>query len=143
MAIFDKVAPASMTPLWKAPKIRSMAEYIVNMHVAGRRYFNFADSAAVMEPCTVREYLFGQAVGSDVLTAFAARDRLSSEHKHLPEEWNLWYRVQELQSADNRSRQAMCSIPVSACSLPAMTILHSPSKAAITAKAITTTTSAA
>jgi hypothetical protein len=96
MAILDTVAPASMTPLWKAPKIRSMAEYIVNMHVAGRRYFNFADSAAVMEPCTVREYLFGKAVGSDVLAAFAARDRLSSERKHLPEEWNLWYRVQEL-----------------------------------------------
>lgn len=96
MAILDKVAPASMAPLWKAPKIRSMAEYIVNMHVAGRRYFNFSDSAAIVEPCTVREYLFGKAVGSDVLAAFAARDRLSSEHKHLPEEWNLWYRVQEL-----------------------------------------------
>ncbi|KAB1113830.1 heparinase [Neorhizobium galegae] len=96
MAILDTVAPASMAPLWKAPKIRSMADYIVNMHVAGRRYFNFADSAAAIEPCTVREYLFGKAVGSDVLAAFAARDRLSSEHKHLPEEWNLWYRVQEL-----------------------------------------------
>ncbi|WP_105401589.1 heparinase II/III family protein [Neorhizobium sp. T7_12] len=96
MSILDTVAPASMTPLWKAPKIRSMAEYIVKMHVAGRRYFNFADSAAVIEPCTVREYLFGKAVGSDVLAAFAARDQLSSEHKHLPEEWNLWYRVQEL-----------------------------------------------
>ncbi|MCQ1851928.1 heparinase II/III domain-containing protein [Neorhizobium galegae] len=96
MAILDTVAPASMIPLWKAPKIRSMAEYIVNMHVAGRNYFNFADSAAVIEPCTAREYLFGSAVGSDVLAAFAARDRLSSDHKHLPEEWNLWYRVQEL-----------------------------------------------
>ncbi|MCJ9669113.1 MULTISPECIES: heparinase II/III family protein [unclassified Neorhizobium] len=99
MAILDTVAPASMTPLWKAPKIRNMAEYIVNMHVAGRRYFNFADSAAIIEPCTAREYLFGRAVGSDVLAAFAARDRLSSEHKHLPEEWNLWYRVQELLTA--------------------------------------------
>ncbi len=96
MAILDKVAPASMAPLWKASKIRNMAEYIVNMHVAGRRYFNFSDSAAIVEPCTVREYLFGKAVGSDVLAAFAARDRLSSEHKHLPEEWNLWYRVKEL-----------------------------------------------
>ncbi|CDZ45479.1 heparinase II/III domain-containing protein [Neorhizobium galegae] len=96
MTILDTVAPASMTPLWTAPKVRSMAEYIVNMHVAGRRYFNFGDSAAIVEPCTVREYLFGKAVGSDVLAAFAARDRMSSEHKHLPEEWNLWYRVQEL-----------------------------------------------
>uniref|UniRef100_UPI0031015E48 heparinase II/III domain-containing protein n=1 Tax=Neorhizobium sp. EC2-8 TaxID=3129230 RepID=UPI0031015E48 len=96
MAILDTVAPASMASLWTAPKIRGMAEYLVNMHVAGRRYFNFSDSAAVIEPCTVREYLFGKAVGSDVLATFAARDRLSSEQEHLPEEWNLWYRVQEL-----------------------------------------------
>lgn len=106
MAILDAVAPASMAPLWKAPKIRSMAEYIVNMHVAGRQYFNFSDSAAVIEPCTVREYLFGKAVGSDVLATFAARDRLSSEHKHLPEEWNLWYRVQELLVTPEIAREA-------------------------------------
>lgn len=106
MAILDAVAPASMAPLWKAPKIRSMAEYIVNMHVAGRQYFNFSDSAAVIEPCTVREYLFGKAVGSEVLAAFAARDRLSSRHKHLPEEWNLWYRVQELLVTPDISRES-------------------------------------
>jgi len=92
----DQVAPGSMASLWKAPKIRNMAEYIFNMHVAGRNFFNFADSAAVVEPCAVREYLFGKAVGSEALAAFAARDRLSSQKPHLPDEWNLWYRVQEL-----------------------------------------------
>ncbi len=96
MRILDHVAPGSMAPLWNAPKIRNMAEYILHMHVDGRYYFNFADSAAVIEPCSVREYLFGKAVGSDALAAFAAKDRATSTAPHLPEEWNLWYRIQEL-----------------------------------------------
>jgi hypothetical protein len=85
-----------MAPLWAAPKIRNMAEYIVNMHVDGHHFFNFADSAAVVEPCSMREYLFGKAVGSKTLAAFAARDRKTCEKPHLPDEWNLWYRLQEL-----------------------------------------------
>lgn len=96
MTILDTVAPGSMSALWAKPKIRNMAEYILHMHVDDRYYFNFADSAAVIDPCTVREYLFGKAVGSDALAAFAARDRAVSKAPHLPEEWNLWYRVQEL-----------------------------------------------
>ncbi len=96
MTILDTVAPGSISSLWAAPKIRNMAEYILHMHVDGRSYFNFSDSAAVIDPCTVREYLFGKAVGSDALAAFAARDRADSTAPHLPGEWNLWYRVQEL-----------------------------------------------
>ncbi|MBW6425990.1 heparinase II/III-family protein [Rhizobium sp. XQZ8] len=96
MTVLDQVAPGSMSTLWADSKIRNMAEYIFNMHVSGHHYFNFADSAAVIEPCSVREYLFGRAVGSDALAQFAANDRLSSEKPHLPDEWNLWYRVQEL-----------------------------------------------
>lgn len=96
MRILDHVAPGSMASLWGAPKIRNMAEYILHMHVDGRYYFNFADSAAVIDPCSVREYLFGKAVGSDALAAFAARDRATSATPHLPDEWNLWYRVLEL-----------------------------------------------
>ncbi|OHV82696.1 heparinase II/III family protein [Rhizobium sp. LCM 4573] len=96
MTILDAVAPGVFTHLWSEPKIRNMAEYIVNMHVAGRHYFNFADSSAVVEPCSIREYLFGKAVGSEALVAFAAADRANNESPHLPKEWNLWYRVQEL-----------------------------------------------
>lgn len=96
MTILDTVTPGCMSSIWAKLKIRNMAEYILHMHVDGRYYFNFADSAAVIDPCTVREYLFGKAVGSDALAAFAARDRATSPAPHLPEEWNLWYRVQEL-----------------------------------------------
>ncbi|MFN7023557.1 MAG: heparinase II/III family protein [Pseudorhizobium sp.] len=96
MTILDAVAPGAMMPLWAVEKIRNMAEFIVNMHVEGRQFFNFADSAAVIDACTVREYRFGQAVGSRSLAAFAARNRSLADQPHLPNEWSLWYRVQEL-----------------------------------------------
>lgn len=96
LTILDTVAPGPFARFWQQPKIRNMAEYIANMHVAGRHYFNFADSSAVVEPCSAREYLFGKSVGSEMLATFAAADRAAAESPHLPGEWNLWYRVQEL-----------------------------------------------
>ncbi|MBB4481888.1 heparinase II/III family protein [Rhizobium etli] len=96
LTVLDSVAPGLFDGIWRHQKIRNMAEYIAHMHVAGRHYFNFADSSAVVEPCSAREYLFGKAVGSEMLAAFAAADRADAESPHLPGEWNLWYRVLEL-----------------------------------------------
>ena len=38
-----KMAPGVFDDVWAEPKIRNMAEYIVNMHIAGPYYLNFAD----------------------------------------------------------------------------------------------------
>lgn len=96
MTVLNQVAPGLMASLWQSEKIRNMAEYIVHMHVAGDRYVNFADSAACVEPCGAREYLFGQAVGSEALAHFAAADFKRSKACLMPAEWNLWYRVQAI-----------------------------------------------
>ncbi|WP_411197180.1 heparinase II/III family protein [Rhizobium sp.] len=96
LTVLDHAAPGLFDKIWQHPKIRNMAEYIADMHVAGHYYFNFADSSAVVEPCSAREYLFGKAVGSERLAEFAAADRATADSPHLPGEWNLWYRVQEL-----------------------------------------------
>lgn len=72
--ILDTVSVGAFAPVWAAPKLRAMAEYIVNMHVAGDTYFNFADCSARLTPCSSREYLFGRRVGSAKLMDFAAAD---------------------------------------------------------------------
>ena len=94
MLVLDTVAPGVFAPLWREPKIRNMAEYVVHMHVDGQRYFNFADSSGVVERCGAREFLFGRAVSSDVLADFAAEDWAVDRAATLPEEINLFYRVQ-------------------------------------------------
>ncbi len=100
MQVLDAVAPGAFAPLWAAPKLRNMAEYILAMHVAGPRYFNFADCPAVVERCGAREFLFGRAVGSAALAAFAAADWQHEARADLPDEINLFYRAQAAFTAD-------------------------------------------
>jgi len=94
MVVLDAVAPEAFGPLWREPKIRNVSEYIMRMHVDGPRYFNFADSSAVVERCGAREYLFGKAVGSAALADFAATDWAAEKRLTQPDEINLFYRVQ-------------------------------------------------
>jgi hypothetical protein len=94
MAILDQVAPDLVAPLWQEPKIRNIAEFICHMHVGGDYYFNFADSSAVVPPCGVREFLFGQTVQSQSLVDLAASHIERDANRLMPSEWNLWYRLQ-------------------------------------------------
>ena len=68
------MAPGVFDDVWAEPKIRNMAEYIVNMHIAGPYYLNFADCSPLAGARGVREYLFGKRVGSLPLMTLAARD---------------------------------------------------------------------
>lgn len=94
LAILDAAAPGTFGPLWREPKLRNIAEYILNVHVDGEHYFNFADCSAVVERCGAREHLFGLAVGSDALADFAAADWAAQGAPDLPEEINLLHRLQ-------------------------------------------------
>jgi hypothetical protein len=99
LATLSAVAPDAFALLFQEQKIRNIAEYILNVHVAGRYYFNFADCAAVCEPCSAREYLFGKAVGSAALMAFAKADWADGGDALLKSEINLGYRLQSLFAA--------------------------------------------
>lgn len=94
LVVLGDVAPEAFGPLWREPKIRGIAEYIVRMHVEGRRYFNFADSSALVDRSGAREYLFGRAVCSTLLADFAAADWAAERQVGLPGEINLFYRLQ-------------------------------------------------
>ena len=94
LAVLDAAAPGLFAPLWREPKLRNIAEYIVDLHVGDGRCFNFADCSALMEPCSAREFLFGLAVGSDALVDFAIMDGARHDAPDLPEEINLLYRLQ-------------------------------------------------
>lgn len=45
-----KMAPGVFDDVWAEPKIKNMAEYIVNMHIAGPYYLNFADCSPLAGP---------------------------------------------------------------------------------------------
>jgi hypothetical protein len=93
LELLSRTMPEAIAPVWQVPKLRNVAEYIEAVHVAGRHYANFADCPAVNERCTIREVLFGRAVGSERLEAFARRDAAADGWDDLPDEINLWYRM--------------------------------------------------
>ena len=99
LEILSSVAPETFSPLFHAPKIKNIAEYICNVHVEGPYYLNFGDCSPLAGRCGVREYRFGQAVGSDALQALAAADFCADadpDHLQNPDgstHINLWYRL--------------------------------------------------
>jgi hypothetical protein len=99
MVVLAAIAPDCFAPVWREGKIRNMAEYIVKMNVGGRSYFNFGDSSAVLDRCGVREFLFGEGVGSKFLADFAAIDWAEEMAATLPDEINLFYRMQSVFAA--------------------------------------------
>ena len=94
------LAPGVFDAVWQQPKIRNMAEYIAQMHIAGPYYLNFADCSPLAGARGAREYLFGKRVGSAPLMALAAADLAADEDPDRitaaddSEGINLFYMVQ-------------------------------------------------
>jgi hypothetical protein len=99
LTVMDAVAPGVFSHLWRVPKIRNMAKFILHAHVQDCYYVNFADASAVLEPCGAREFLFGKAVGSEALCALAVADAARNGRPELPDEINLWYRLLAISTA--------------------------------------------
>lgn len=96
LATLDAVSGGAFAAVWRTAKLRHMAEYIVNMNVAGDRYFNFADCSAKVDPCSSREFLFGKRVGSPTLMAFAAGNwRMAGGDGGDIDGINLFYMAQD------------------------------------------------
>ena len=92
--------------LFTEKKIKNIAEFIVNVHISGEYYFNFADCATKAGLPGVREFLFGKACESPRLIEFAAEGWKSTYEKGgIPyvckstETLNLYYHLQELFNA--------------------------------------------
>lgn len=98
-----RMLPGAFDAVWQQPKIRHMAEYIVNVHVAGPNYLNFSDCSPAAGRRDVQDYLFAKRVGSEPLLALAVQDVRKAldgddpDRLHDPDicdGTNLYYHVQ-------------------------------------------------
>ncbi len=98
LEVLNGITGGRFDGVYREPKIRHMAVYILNVHVAGPYYLNFADCSPLAGRRGVREYLFGKRIGSAALAGFAARDYAEStiSEKLAVEEHNLFYRAQSV-----------------------------------------------
>lgn len=96
MEILNAVTGGAFSELYRKPKIRNIASYILHVHIDGKYYVNFADCSPVAGRAGVREFLFARRSKNQDMAAFAAADFLAGmpETLLLPQENNLYYRLQ-------------------------------------------------
>lgn len=93
--ILNSITGGAFASLYEMPKIQNIASYILNVHVGGSYYINFADCSPVAGRAGVREYLFAKRIGNDNMMLFSAGDFLDGGRDSLlmPQENNLYYRL--------------------------------------------------
>lgn len=96
--IMNAVTDDAFVHLYQTTKIKNIASYILNVHIAGPYYANFADCSPIAGRAGVREYLFGKRIQDDDLMLFASSDYADSEEadRLLLNEINLFYRLQNV-----------------------------------------------
>lgn len=99
MEILNTISGGAFAPLFETEKIKNIAAYIMNVHVAGQYYFNFADCSPVAGRAGVGEYLFGKYTRQPQLMAFAAEDFRACGGELYADEVSrisLWHRLRNL-----------------------------------------------
>ncbi|MGC6175617.1 heparinase II/III domain-containing protein [Lacrimispora sp. 38-1] len=94
LELLNGITDNSFEPVYLNEKIRNIAAYILNVHIDGIYYVNFADCSPVAGRCGAREFLFGKRTKNQELMAFSASDYQNSEDPLDVSEHNLFYRLQ-------------------------------------------------
>lgn len=107
--ILNEATGGALSSLSSDMKLRAMASYITNVHVADDRYLNFADCSPCAGWLGAREYLFGSFAGCSELVDLAVSDFREQYSKAVAEgravrlydnDYNLWYNYLEYSLAD-------------------------------------------
>ena len=94
LEVLNGITDNSFQSIYSNEKVKNIAAYILNVHVDGIYYVNFADCSPVAGRCGAREFLFGKRTGNQELMAFAASDYQNGEDPLDAGEHNLFYRLQ-------------------------------------------------
>lgn len=96
LEVLNGIADQAFLPAYENEKIKNIASYILNVHIDGIYYVNFADCSPVAGRCGAREFLFGKRTRNKELMEFAASDYQNSEDPLTVDEHNLFYRLQTI-----------------------------------------------
>lgn len=96
LEVLNAITDHAFLPAYEDEKVKNIASYILNVHIDGIYYVNFADCSPVAGRCGAREFLFGKRTGNKELMEFAASDYQNSEDPLTADEHNLFYRLQTI-----------------------------------------------
>lgn len=94
LEVLNGITDDAFHAAYQDEKVRNIALYILNAHIDGEYYVNFADCSPIAGRCNAREFLFGKRTRQPELMAFAASDYQNSQDPLTVDEHNLFYRLQ-------------------------------------------------
>lgn len=97
--VLNQITGGAFAELYEWEKVKNIASYISNVHVADKYFINFADCSPVAGRAGVREFLFGRRTRQPELMLFAAKDFKASDGDIFADEsnrLNLFYRMQTI-----------------------------------------------
>ncbi|QOV20344.1 heparinase II/III family protein [Blautia liquoris] len=92
--ILNMATDDSFESIYQVSKIKNIAEYSMNMHIADSFYANFSDCSPTPGRSGVREFLYGKRTGNQELMQFAADDHRKETEITMKASENLYYRLQ-------------------------------------------------
>lgn len=109
MEVLNSITDGHFAPLYQEPKLKNIAAYILNVHIGGRYYVNFADCSPIAGRAGVREFLFAKRMQDEEMMRFAAQDFMAGGAASLllPDENNLYYRLQNAFTVGEISQYAL------------------------------------
>lgn len=93
LELLNAITDGHFLSLYENEKIRNIAAYILNVHVAQDWYINFSDCSPAAGRCGAREFLFGKRTGNRELMKLAALDYRQGDDPLTESEHNLFYRL--------------------------------------------------
>ena len=96
LEVLNAVTDGHFKGLYDEAIVKNIASYIMNAHVQGEYYVNFADCSPVAGRSGIREYLFAKRTGNPEMMQYAVEDFIEGSDNTLllPKESNLYYRLQ-------------------------------------------------
>ncbi len=96
IAVLNQVTSGHFASVYQNPKIKNMATYIMDVHIADNMYANYADCSCKLVQPGSKKYLAARAIGSQEMMQYAAQTHMSVEGKADIAGINLYARVESL-----------------------------------------------
>lgn len=92
--VLNQATNGYLESIYENSKIKNIAAFILDVHIADCYYANFADCAPRLNRSGVREYLFGKRTKNLDMMQYAAEDHRRDPDYLMKRETNLFYKLQ-------------------------------------------------
>ncbi len=112
LRLVEAATAKDFSPVYRNEKIKAMAGYIEDVHIAGDMYLNYADCSPKAGWLGAREFLFAKATGNSAMMHHAALDYMKYGFEEDDNSYNLYYKLMGVSSYREIAEEAVKNVTV-------------------------------